>query len=482
MRQHPSISLRRPPLRQRGAFAIMTPVLVLAILALIGFALSLAMMYNRKIEVQTAAEGIALAAAKQLNGTDAGVRLALQAASAAASTTFYGYQAFGIGWTDDAVSFSAAPYGSEWVEAAAAQNAAAASSLFYAKVDTSKFAGMGLVDTLFLHMQPSTPASANVSSTVIAGRATINVMPLALCAMSTTAAADRGGELVEYGFRRGISYDLMKLNPVSNASGANYLVNPVSLPGTGGAAISARLDIVRPFVCTGTMAVPSLAGGSVKVEPGFPLASVVDQLNSRFGVTAPPCTSAAAPPDTNIKEFSYASEFSWMTRTPKGQAADSTTSGSKLLTIADLAPADIPAATTADQYGPLWTFAKAARFSAYQQGAAEPVNGYTTFSSANWSTLYAPGAPSVKSGSSYPSTLYTNSVTAPTDSAGVANRRVLTIPLLRCPVAAGASATAEILALGKFFMTVKATDVALYAEFAGVLPRTAIGGQMELYP
>jgi hypothetical protein len=52
---------------------------------------------------------------------------------------------------------------------------------------------------------------------------------------------------------------------------------------------------------------------------------------------------------------------------------------------------------------------------------------------------------------------------------------------LRCPVSSGAIATAPVLEIAKFFMTVPASASALYAEFAGMDTETALGGDVRLY-
>lgn len=484
----PSRGLRRrfPPRvkRQGGAIAVMAPFLIIVILTFIGFAFSLSMVYNRKVELQTAAESIALAAARQLNGTEAGVNMALSAAAAAASSSFYSYNAASIAWSDAAISFSSSPSGPEWVDATSAKTSANASRVFYVKVDLSRLSSaIGIVPTVFFSLSSSGPEAGYVSSTVVAGRQSINVTPLALCAISDNAARNRGGELVEYGFRRGISYNLMKLNPASNTGGANYLVNPVSPPGGGSSTIMSRLDVIRPFVCAGKIAMPSLATNRLRVEPNFPLADVFQQLNSRFGDYHEPCTATTAPPDTNVKEFPFLTAFPWMTQVPKDQSAESIPTSSKLLTIADLSESELPPVVTPDMYGPLWIFAKAAKYSSYSSGSAEPLGGYSTFATSNWPTLYSPGGPSVRSGATYPSTPFTTAPVGPPDGlVGVANRRVLNVPLLRCPVPTESLASAEVLAVGKFFMTVRATNESLYAEFAGIIPKTTLSGPVELYP
>lgn len=467
--------------RQRGAFAVMTALLILVILGFCGFAIDLGRMLNRKVEMQTAADTIALFAARELNGTAAGVTSATNAATQLSMGVFYGYTASNVEWSNDAIRFSSTPYGDTWLDAATAAQPVNAPNMFYVKVDTSQLASRhGNVELTLLRVLPSISAAVHISGTAIAGRSSINVMPLAICAMSETPGQARGTELVEYGFRRGISYDLMKLNPNGTVKGANYLINPLSLPGTTGGSVKGNLDIIRPFICTGKLAIPSLVGGNITVESDFPLDSVYEQLNSRFGSYAGTCTPATAPPDTNVKEFHFSSDFLWMKDTSTQQSAETATTATKLLTIADLPAADIPATTTPDKFGPLWVYAKAAKHSSYTAGVAEPSSGYTTFNATDtdWATLYTPGSPKIKSGSSFP----TPSPYGYSPTSNLSNkRRILNVPLLRCPVSTGTPATAEVLAIAKFFMTVKAKDKELYAEFTGVMPPTSFVGEVELY-
>jgi hypothetical protein len=63
--------------RQGGAIAILFGLMLLGIMGLIGMALDLALVYNRKAELQMLADATALAAASQLNGKDTGVSNAL---------------------------------------------------------------------------------------------------------------------------------------------------------------------------------------------------------------------------------------------------------------------------------------------------------------------------------------------------------------------------------------------------------------------
>lgn len=467
---------------QRGTFAVMTVVLVLIILYFCGLVVDLGRMYNRKVELQTAADTIALAAAVKLNGTTEGVDAALLAAEQVSENLLYEYNNSAVAWSQNAIKFGTLPGGDTWLDADTARQSTNAPKLFYVRVDTSSLdPSPGTVSLWFLHLLPSVRLTALVNSKAIAGRESINVMPLAICAMSETRGEARGTELVEYGYRRGVSYNLMKLNPNGTADGANYLINPLAPPGVAGASVMARMDVVRPFVCTGTLAMPTLAGGTVSVELGFPLESVFEQLNSRFNDYTDPCDPDTAPPDTNIKEFTYSTAFPWMSKPPTGQSAETREYNNKLMTIADIPADQIPSTTTGGMYGPLWVFAKAViKDNGYQ--VPEPDSGYNKFAVSNWSTLYTPGAQQAKSSPTYPSTPYTQQLEPPVGRTGVGNRRVLNVPLLRCPAPSNAPPNAEVLAVAKFFMTVSATADDLHAEFAGLAPPKTLVGHVKLYP
>ena len=461
----------------------MTAVLLFVIFGFCGLAIDLGLVYNRRVELQTAADSIALAAAAQLDGTDAGVARALAAAAETASEMSYQYNQSFMDWSDSAIGFAASPYASSWFDAASAPSKAA--TLFFAKVDTTRLdARHGNVETIFFRVFGSSQTSAQTQSRAIAGRSSINLMPLAICAMSSSAATSRGSELVEYGFRRGINYDLMQLNPNDTSQGANFLVNPLAPVGTTGTSLGLSPDMIRPFVCTGTLGIPHVLGGKITVERNFPLGDVFTQLNSRFGTYASPCTSSTAPPDSNVKAYTYSTVLTWMNNVPAQQSAVSRTSGSALMTLPDLPPADIPGTTTADMYGPLWLYGKPAKFASYTAGSPEPAGGYATFGVSDWPTLYPKGTPKLKPNNSYPSpTPYAAlSQSPPGGAKGVAGRRVLNIPLLSCPVLTGSPSTADVLAVARFFMTVPATSHELYAEFVGVAQPSSLFGQVELYP
>ena len=470
---------------ESGAIGIMFAGALIVLFGFFALSLDLSQLYNRKMELQTVADTAALAAAAELNGTAGGVANALASAaapfSASSGAPTYGYGHRKMAWSDVALTFGASPSG-PWQSAQAAR--ARADGLLYVKVDTAGLADdYGKVDTMFVSVLGKAAVTATGAS-AIAGRSAINVTPLGICAMRDQAQRSHNGELEEYGFRRGVAYNLLDLNRSPAPAGVTYIVNP--LPGNTPVTDAATL---APFVCTGTMAMARLSGGQVSVSTGFPIASLYNQFNSRFGLyngAANVCDQRTAPSDVNVKEYAYNGGALWMSATPQQQAA-LPYSGDRRWTVAG--PDTTPAGTTAAQYGPLWSFAKAVPYSAFVAGAAEPAGGSASYAIADWATLYNPGKPKTSTTTPYPAaaatpTPYSTTNGAfykapPTGNRAVARRRVLNLPLLACPVADN---KATVRAIGKFFMPVQATASSLYGEFAGLASDQSLGTQVVLYP
>ncbi|UVW26844.1 pilus assembly protein TadG-related protein [Massilia sp. H6] len=485
--------------RQQGAIAVMAAGCLLLMLAVCGIALDIAQVYNRNMELQSLADAAALAAASQLDGTQQGVSNALDKArdvvEEGSKTLRVKYGATKVNWNDAAISFGrSAATDAEWSDAASAAQAAA--GMLYARVDTRPLGdGYGLVSTVFMHVLAPQSGNAVLSARSVAGRSSVNVTPLAVCAMSPTDREGRSNpangstpanvELVEFGFRRGVSYDLMQLNS-NGTTPAHFIVDPVTPPGVLGSAAHVTTSAVAPFVCSGTMAVGELTSGNVTVVRNFPLDELHGALNSRFGdYSSGLCTANGAPPDFNVRPYQYSSGVSWMSTPRSGQAAQSFSGNGKLQTIAD--PSPPPVAATAAAYGPLWAYARAVPFSAYRAGVPEPASGYTPFATNTWPALYGPGKPVASgypSGSGTPYTSYGGSffMAAPMASRpGVRQRRVLNVLLLRCPVVGAGLGQATVAGIGRFFMTVPATTTTLVAEFAGLASESVLGRHVELY-
>jgi hypothetical protein len=459
-------------------------LLFIPIIGICALALDIAMVYNRQAEMHGLAKAVAISAAKRLNGTPSGIGNAAADAAQVAGLAFYKNHNASIPWSAAALKFGTAPDpGGLWVDAGSA--ASMASKIFYVRVDTSALDGVGAVQTILASILSPTFATLTTASSAIAGRTDIAVFPLALCAMGAPAAArtSPGGnvELVEYGFRRGVSYDLMNLDP--NASTPlSFVINPLAAAGSTGASSGLAAATVAPYACTGTLGIPAVTGGTISIGKPFPLDSLYAQLNSRFDQYAgSTCTANAAPPDANIRAYTYTdmvSPLAWMNTQPDGQSAAASVSASRLETIADIAVAS----GTAVKYGPLWSYARAVAYSSYTASPVEPVNGYATMPTSAWTNLY--GGQTAKS--TYPaSTPYKAGSgvnflkPSAAQGAGTRNRRVLNVALLDC--AATPSTSANVLAVGKFFMTVPATSTVLAAEFAGTIPIDRIPGNTGLF-
>jgi len=482
--------------KESGAFAVMFAILIFVMLAFCGLAIDAGVIYNRKAELQGIAGSIALAAARELDGTAAGVNSALVQAGEAARRLTYRHN-LRIEWDTSAITFSNSPAGgAEWVSADTAR--ASAARRFYAKVDTRGLDDdVGIVGAYILPLFWDLMPRISISHSAVAGRSTIHAMPLAICAMSATAGAARTNpgspsavELIEYGFRRGVTYNLMRLNP-DGIEPANFALDPLAPPGGIGSASNTSASAIAPFVCTGRLWIPRLTGGAIRVGSPFPIASLFRQLNSRFdqydgGV----CSPNGAPPDFNIKAYTPGTGggAAWMNPRPSRQSAQESLAGGRLQTIADL-PAP-PSGTTGDLYGPLWAHSRAVKFSSYTPGSNEPRNGYAKFAPGDWTALY-PGAPP-PGPVSYPSSTqpYHPAVGAHYSrpahdlhlAVAVTERRVLHIPLLACPIPSGSNVGATALAIGKFFMTAPADEAGIYAEFSGIVPENQLTGEVVLYP
>jgi Flp pilus assembly protein TadG len=477
------------------------------LIVMIGFwalAVDIGQMYNRKVDLHGVAKAAALAAARELDGTPAGLVAAKNAASSAVASLRYRNFGNGTGftWSDEALSFSTTSSRTgTWVPPpGAGASSAQAAGLFFARVDTARLdPTIGTVRTFFIRVLASNLTTMHVSDSAIAGRTSVKAMPLAICAMSPDAAAARSAtsssgdtlsELVQYGFRRGISYDLMKLNP-NNPTPLRFSINPVSEPGTG--SQSFPLSALESFVCSGSMWVKGITGSTIRVSElpaASPLASLRTALNTRFDAYAnTPCDPSGAGPDLNIKSYAYdqAGVVKWMSPNKGEAAVATTTTRGKSEPVIDL-PA--PPASPGD-YGPLWASTAAVKAPS-PVDSPEPAGGYETFSSTDWPTLY-PSGPTSSNYPTSPKAPYFGSSTAngyyqsprtANKPMAVPYRRVLNIPLLSCTPTepSGSNAQATVVAIGKFFMTVPATDNSLVAEFAGLLPLQSLPGHVELFP
>ncbi len=473
-----TLSRRPPRARARGTIVILCALLMTVLIGFAGLALDAGILYYRKVQLQALADNAALAAALRLNGTQAGIEAAATRAADTAAAAKIGLRGR-VTWVADALRFADDPDATEenWRPAASAPL-----TVRYARVDIARLgnAMRRVQPVLMAALGESAPVS--VGGVAIAGPTMLKVAPLAVCAMGAASAkrahvAAGVDELVEYGFRYGVGYNLLHLNPQPGAStGAWFLVDPVTPPGTAASEAASADDAVAPFLCSGTLAYSRIGSAPLNVRrpAAFNLAA---QMNSRFGSYGgtPACTLAGAPPDRNIKQYN-GSNASWMQPAPvptRLTAAPTTPSPTEpLRTIADLPP---PLATVAaGEYGIRW---------AYGPAKLHPA-GSGNIPTTRWSVLYPSATAITGTAGAYPAGPYNASnsssyVQVPEDGPGRRDRRLLHVPLLDCTAPVGTQATVR--AIGRFLLTAAATATEVPGEFAGIVDEAALAGGVELY-
>jgi len=500
----------RFPRRQKGAVAVMTGLLLLLVLIpLGGLVVDLGHLYIAKAELQNAADASALAAAKDLNNTTAGVNAAIASGTLIGGRHEYDFSV-GLSLAETDFSFSSSPDG-PWISAAAAKVTPA--NLSFVKVDT----GSKTLNTYLI--QVAGIETTSTKGVAVAGRYVTLVTPIGICAADpdhrTAKYTYASGvtELVEFGFRRGVAYNTFSLGSLGGATYDPYLINPVS-PGSGTCDSSASsAAATAPFVCNGNSAVLTTGStGQVYTNTGMS-SSIEKALNSRFGdYTGSPCVAAQAPPDKNVKEFfcrgtgtgcvnsgtptpSSTPPIHWMEAGagtyPNRMTVTTRTSGSAIIPnypfpdASSGGPSGGSYANFAD-YGPLWTYTRPVTATSAtppaadtpitlaqanaSRSAADPGKMYGTvasgldyFDTANYPTSVGSGMSSDYQPAPYNQTGDSNYWQNPSGSTpGVADRRVLNLIMVDCRVAPinspGASCgKMTAVGIGRFFMLRRAS-------------------------
>ena len=465
--------------RQRGAFAVAFAIFMIAIIGFISLSMDLSQVYVRQTEMQGAADAAAVAAARELNGTMDGINDARRQAERVYSANSYQYWE-PLPWNDDLMSFASAADGA-WI-ASSAVNTTNVRDLRYVRIDTAA----GEPEPGFVQMTFNAGSVFSVRKVAIAGPTAVQVIPLAICAIKPAASTPERTvngktELSEYGFRRGVTYNLLGLNPVWSPveTPRHYLVNPVDFPPAANNLAHFGRQFVGPFACSGTMHLPP--SGKVYVKEGFP-SLLAAELNSRFeDYTGGHCVpDAAVPDDKNIKGYPRSAAY-WMNPEPlpwwdaaksefiaaDGRTVDSPGELGQLLNSAHLA--DGPGDRA--HYGTLWAYSKAlsgsAAFTRNDVPGLYPVANGGVRPSMNSDPLYRP--------------YFTTYAPAGSPSA-VLFRRIIGVPLLSCDVPPSDQAT--VLGVGKFMLNQRAVDSAapvIVAEFGGLLEQWGPAMSSGLY-
>lgn len=468
--------------RQRGAVAITFAFSLLLLMGFMALVFDLGRTYVVRTELQNAADAAALAGAKDLNQKLSGVIKARATAIAIGGendTKFSFNGNAGIEITEAMISVSNCPDDAcTWTQASTITDAQAADKTFL-KVHIPS-------DSLatFFARVPTTLSGTGIQETRTYGRAvagwfTTQISPIGVCALDLNEGGTRDlspptadKELTEYGYRRGIAYDLMQLGKISN--GNPFLLNPVDPWTSAGEPCESNhsnAPYARDFVCTGASASiryqpdnPDYKYGYAYGNTGYSWGPVRDALNSRFK------PETCAPQDANRREYAYNNPAAgyprdWMNPDPDLQQS---------IRIERDPVTDLPyvySPLTSREYGVLWSYSRAVR----AIGSSPNATAGTPFELDQWSALYPVSSPPNLSADA---SVYLTDTVRPYDTSidatgGVPDRRVLNIAIIDCGnVTGGQNCNSKIpvLGVGKFFMQTQAVNPkSIYAEFDGLI-------------
>ena len=490
--------------RQGGAVAVMVGISIVLLVGFLAMVIDLGHLYVAKTGLQNAADAAALAGVKQLDGTAARICSAGSASScdpdsavykaiyAAGRNAFFGNSADSVVNIDPSnISFSSSQSG-PWATVSEAWSSPAGK--LFIKVDTAS----GNLTTWFAPIWNI--LNMSTFGTAVAGPIMQNVAPLAVCALN-------GDSTTEYGFRRGVNYNIIEVNElyvgVGGFPAVPLFLNPVDIPPAACDPSNGSNNFMNTFVCQGVSALGQVGKGSLVYVNTGATAAQNRSLNSRFNdFTGSQCNMQTAPPDTNVKEYSCTKTGGgpnplkcansapgtglpqdWMqpTVTPPSDPLN------KIPTQPSMSPISgvVPDPNTFANYGVLWSHA--------WESEATP-----QFGLADWPALYGGSAvPSSgvdgypASGVPYTQTSGSNYFQAPTGPGAAyatPNRRVVNMVLVDCPenqhVDCGGMPGNAVPTLGiaSFFMTGQAgLPDRLDVEFGGLVPAAALERQYRLF-
>lgn len=424
--------------RQTGAVAIMTAFALIVLIAFIGLVVDLGYLYTRKTELQNAADAAALAGARELNGTAAGVTAAAAQAIALAAANSSDLDATPVAITNANIEFGPLPDG-PWSSVATAQ--AAPGDKWFIKVDTSSIA-QGTRPTWFMGVVSAGMANTNTFGMAVAGRTVCEALPIFTCVRPGGTPAD------DWGFVKGASYRLAPPTAGSEIGPGNIgWMDPVPL---GAPSLINGTDEMREVLCRGQGYCIGPGIYTSLTQPALP--ETMDAMNTRFGIYQGVLNKApikqACPADTNIKEYIY---------------DDPAGAGSPVDWLVD-APLDKQSLDGGEAGGP-----KIVQWSAYRPpaGATPEVSG--GYPGAGGAGEFA-GTPYGQTSGSY--------FQAPPAAVGgdpvarQGGRRIITVAIAsNCGTVTGSGKPVEIVAFGRFVMQRSGVgagnpeDRGFYAEF-----------------
>jgi Flp pilus assembly protein TadG len=441
-----------PIRRQRGAIAIMFGLTLVVLLAAGGLVIDLGHLYVLKSELQNGADSGALAGAKELDTTAAGVARAATKALAYAQQNSFNFSS-ALVLDSSNLAFATHPNG-PWYSVGEAQ--ANPYSMSFIRLDT----GARSVPTYLMGVAGiPTIATAAVA---VAGRSVVDIIPLGVCSVPPhsrySVPEASTGELREFGFRRGTTYDLLQLGKIAGPPDA-MLINPVDSPPAACDPSHSSAHFAAPFLCQGNSAISSNAT-HVYANTGMSAGPIEKALNSRFNdyTGGSACSPASAPPDRNVREYIHDDgSVDWMSTPQDKQEQPISSSGLPQ-----------PATSSSDQ-GVLWTYSRPVR-----------TDG-TPFGTDDWDDLYGPisaitaNYPAGPTASPYAQSSGPHFL-APATNTPTSHRRLMNLAIIDCNLATGGAMSCRrlpVLGFGRFFLQRRAAltgpDKGLWVEFAGLI-------------
>lgn len=497
--------------RQQGAVAIIVSICLVVLIGMLGLVLDLGHLYVAKSELQNVADAAALSGAKELDGTSEGVISAYEKAREVALLNNYDFNNIkGFDLAKSNVEFCSSPNGG-----CVNYDTAEASPIgkLFLKVDT----GPQYFNTWFVHVLPGAPSVTRTFGMAVAGRYVVNITPIGVCAIDPeNPTRNNAGELLEYGFRRGMAYDILTINNqkrgLASLNQVPLWIDPIAAPPSDCVQSNSSDDNLRPFTCAGESS-SIVVGETIYINEGAQ--SGQDKfLNSRFDNSQSfgnnKCDATSSPPDSNVKQYPFDSAVAaggprdW---TQPGVANDQPARQTVALNPATPGvPFGYPnVPPNIGDLGALWSFTRAVRYDGSVSG-----NVGTAFGVNDWgpdgvvsggANLYKLDADTTSDG--YPTTAgsgfpagtqaapYNQSLgnkyheSPPRNPPGLSGRRVLNVAVINCDVPAASydgCKTLQVKAIAKFFMTVPSSLPNRFEmEFAGVVNTGQVPRDVRLY-
>lgn len=444
MRRSPAV-----PSRQRGVVAIVVALMLAALVGMIALVADLGHLFVTRTALQNAADAAALAGARELDGTAAGIGRAVAQANAVAAQNHYDFHnpvagAGGglfieVGATPDAM-----------VDASGVTSDAEAANKVFLRASTGERPIAAWFSRIWGVTQMRTSGSA------VAGRGASELAVVAVCALPDDPANPDDNEL---GYERGVTYRASDTNPL--APGTLFWIDTGSNDGNCSNSTTQSL----PFACAGRIPYSVPVGGFVYTNTGM-ADPQLEALDARFDVfnSKNRCDPLRAPPDRNIREYRFNANGAgtpklWMQADPVQQS----------LLFVPFGSSDRPklrAQRTFADYGVLWS-------------AARPVGA----TPADWPARYGGTATNYPSPSPYAQT--NGPFFAAPSHTPKAGRRMLNVAIIDCASATGGNCRPlRVLGYGVYFLQRKANvaqDKDIYLEFVRLLPDSFPQAEIRLY-